>query len=163
VKPKKTKFRKFQKHVSLPQVRRGGVRASQHGAMPKSLMFYGAASASNGCRYRRFVLVFNGVPTRITAQQIQTLEQNIARFLKILGKAKTNYKVWTRVFPYVAGVSRKPTEVRMGKGKGSVDFWSTRVISGQPMFELDGLEEEVVRDVARFLSTKTHYQLQVCR
>ena len=54
-------------------------------------------------------------------------------------------RVWIRVFPDVP-VSKKPTEVRMGKGKGSVEFWAARVKPGRIMFEIDGVPDETARE-----------------
>ncbi len=74
---------------------------------------------------------------RVTARQIEAARRAITRHMKRAGR------VWIRVFPDVP-VSAKPAEVRMGKGKGSPEFWMTRVKPGRIMFEVDG----VTRDVA---------------
>ena len=57
---------------------------------------------------------------------------------------KRQGRVWTRMFPNIP-VSKKPTEVRMGKGKGSPEFWACRVKPGRILFELDGVEEELAK------------------
>ena len=71
-------------------------------------------------------------PERVTARQIEAARRAITREMKRAGR------VWIRVFPDLP-VSKKPTEVRMGKGKGSVEFWAARVKPGRILFELDGV------------------------
>jgi large subunit ribosomal protein L16 len=61
--------------------------------------------------------------------------------------------VWIRIFPDVP-VTSKPTEVRMGKGKGSVDYWVCRVKPGRIMFELDGVNETIAREALRLGAAK---------
>ncbi len=78
-------------------------------------------------------------PERVTARQIEATRRAITRSMKRQGK------VWIRVFPDVP-VSAKPIEVRMGKGKGSVDRWVARVKPGRILFEIDGVPEEVARE-----------------
>ncbi len=77
-------------------------------------------------------------PGRITARQIEAARRAITRSVKRQGK------VWIRIFPDVP-VSSKPAEVRMGKGKGSPEFWVCRVKPGRVMFEMDGVSEEAAR------------------
>ena len=77
-------------------------------------------------------------PGRITARQIEAARRAMTRHIKRAGK------VWIRIFPDVP-VSAKPTEVRMGKGKGSPEYWAARVKPGRIMFELDGVPEELAR------------------
>jgi len=71
-------------------------------------------------------------PERITSRQIESARKTITRYLKRTGR------LWIRIFPDVP-VSKKPAEVRMGKGKGSVEFWACRVKPGRIMFEVDGV------------------------
>ena len=71
-------------------------------------------------------------PERITSRQIESARRCISRHLKRSGR------VWIRIFPDVP-VSKKPAEVRMGKGKGSVEYWACRVKPGRIMFEVDGV------------------------
>ena len=71
-------------------------------------------------------------PARITARQIEAARRAITRHMKRQGR------VWIRIFPDVP-VSTKPAEVRMGKGKGSPEFWVARVKPGRILFELDGV------------------------
>ncbi len=62
-------------------------------------------------------------------------------------------RVWIRVFPDLP-VSKKPTEVRMGKGKGSVEFWTARVKPGRILFEIDGVPEDVAKEALRLGAMK---------
>jgi len=71
-------------------------------------------------------------PERITARQIEAARKAITRHLKRTGR------LWIRIFPDVP-VTKKPAEVRMGKGKGAVEFWACRVKPGRIMFEVDGV------------------------
>ncbi len=86
-------------------------------------------------------------PERITARQIEAARRAMTRHMKRQGR------VWIRIFPDVA-VSSKPTEVRMGKGKGSVDFWAAKVKPGRIMFEIDGVTETVAREALRLAAMK---------
>ena len=76
------------------------------------------------------------VAGRLTARQIEAARRAITRHMKRAGR------VWIRIFPDVP-VSKKPTEVRMGKGKGSPEYWMCRVKPGRLMFEIDGVPEAV--------------------
>ena len=78
-------------------------------------------------------------PERITARQIEAARRAITRQMRRAGR------VWIRVFPDLP-VSKKPTEVRMGKGKGSPEFWACRVKPGRIMFEIDGVSDTVARE-----------------
>src|SRR5512145_554560 len=86
-------------------------------------------------------------PDRITARQIEAARRALTRHMKRQGR------VWIRVFPDVP-VSKKPTEVRMGKGKGSVEFWAAKVKPGRIMFEIDGVSEEVAKEALRLAAMK---------
>ena len=77
-------------------------------------------------------------PDRITARQIEAARRAITREMKRAGR------LWIRIFPDVP-VSDKPAEVRMGKGKGSVEFWVARVKPGRILFEPEGIDEETAR------------------
>ena len=66
---------------------------------------------------------------------------------------KRTGKVWSRIFPNIP-VSKKPTEVRMGKGKGSPEYWACRVKPGRILFEVDGVTEEVAREALYKASAK---------
>ncbi len=78
-------------------------------------------------------------PDRITARQIEASRRAITRQMKRAGR------LWIRIFPDVP-VSDKPAEVRMGKGKGSVEYWCARVHPGRILFECEGIDEETARE-----------------
>ena len=86
-------------------------------------------------------------PDRVNARQIEAARRAITRHMKRAGR------VWIRIFPDVP-VTSKPTEVRMGKGKGSVEFWAARVAPGRIMFEIDGVAEDVAREALRLGAAK---------
>ena len=86
-------------------------------------------------------------PERISARQIEAARRAMTRYMKRAGR------VWIRIFPDVP-VSSKPTEVRMGKGKGAPEFWAARVKPGRVMFEIDGVSEEVAREALRLAAMK---------
>ncbi|GHA12881.1 50S ribosomal protein L16 [Devosia pacifica] len=86
-------------------------------------------------------------PERVTARQIEAARRAITREMKRQGR------VWIRVFPDLP-VSQKPTEVRMGKGKGSIEYWAARVKPGRIMFEIDGVPEDVAREALRLGAMK---------
>ena len=77
-------------------------------------------------------------PERVTSRQIEAARRAITRHIKRQGR------VWIRIFPDLP-VTQKPTEVRMGKGKGAVEYWACRVKPGRVLFELDGVEEELAK------------------
>ena len=77
-------------------------------------------------------------PERITARQIEAARRAITRHIKRQGR------VWIRIFPDVP-VSQKPTEVRMGKGKGTPEYWACRIKPGRILFELDGIDESLAK------------------
>ena len=86
-------------------------------------------------------------PDRIISNQIEAARVALTRYMKRTGK------VWTRVFSNIP-VSKKPTEVRMGKGKGAPEFWVCRVKPGRILFEVDGVTETVARIALYKASTK---------
>jgi large subunit ribosomal protein L16 len=86
-------------------------------------------------------------PERVTARQIEAARRAITREMKRTGR------VWIRVFPDVP-VSKKPTEVRMGKGKGTPEFWACRVKPGRIVFEVDGVAPELAREALRLGAAK---------
>lgn len=95
-------------------------------------------------------------PERVTARQIEATRRAITREMKRQGK------VWIRVFPDVP-VSAKPIEVRMGKGKGSVDRWVARVAPGRILFEIDGVPEEVARQALALGAAKLPIKTKVVK
>ena len=86
-------------------------------------------------------------PERITARQIEAARRAITRQMKRQGR------VWIRIFPDVP-VSDKPAEVRMGKGKGAVEYWAARVAPGRIMFEVDGVPDDIAREALRLGAAK---------
>ena len=86
-------------------------------------------------------------PARITARQIEAARRAMTRHMKRVGR------VWIRVFPDVP-VSKKPTEVRMGKGKGTPEFWAARVKPGRIMFEIDGVPAPIAREALQLAAAK---------
>ena len=98
---------------------------------------HGMAKGGTALNFGQFGLKATA-PGRITARQIEAARRALTRHMKRSGK------VWIRIFPDVP-VSSKPAEVRMGKGKGSPDYWAARVKPGRVMFEIDGVPEEVAR------------------
>ena len=86
-------------------------------------------------------------PERIISNQIEAARVALTRYMKRTGK------VWTRVFPNIP-VSKKPVEVRMGKGKGSTEFWVCRVKPGRILFEVDGVNEITAKEALYKASAK---------
>jgi large subunit ribosomal protein L16 len=86
-------------------------------------------------------------PDRVTARQIEAARRAMTRHIKRQGK------VWIRIFPDVP-VTKKPLEVRQGKGKGSVEFWACRVKPGRIMFEMEGVPEGLARDALALAAAK---------
>ena len=78
-------------------------------------------------------------PARISAKQIEAARRAITREMQREGR------VWIRIFPDVP-VTKKPAEVRMGKGKGNVEFWVSRVHPGRIIFEVDGVSENIAKN-----------------
>ncbi|MEL6284940.1 MAG: 50S ribosomal protein L16 [Pseudomonadota bacterium] len=95
-------------------------------------------------------------PERVTARQIEATRRAVTRHMKRQGR------VWIRVFPDVP-VSAKPIEVRMGKGKGSVDRWIARVAPGRILFEIDGVPEEVAMEALRLGAAKLPVRTKVVK
>ena len=84
---------------------------------------------------------------RVTSRQIEAARRAITRHMKRAGK------VWIRIFPDVP-VSKKPTEVRMGKGKGSPEYYACRVKPGRILFEVDGVSEQIAKEALYKASAK---------
>ncbi|MEO0959938.1 MAG: 50S ribosomal protein L16 [Pseudomonadota bacterium] len=93
-------------------------------------------------------------PERVTARQIEAARRTMTRHMKRQGR------VWIRIFPDVP-VTQKPTEVRMGKGKGSVEYWAAKVKPGRIMFEIDGVAESIAREALRLAAMKLPLQTRV--
>ncbi|WP_020401301.1 50S ribosomal protein L16 [Kordiimonas gwangyangensis] len=93
-------------------------------------------------------------PGRVTARQIEAARRAMNRHMKRSGK------VWIRIFPDTP-VTAKPAEVRMGKGKGSVDRWVCKVKPGRIMFEIDGVNEELARGAFERAAAKLAVQTRI--
>jgi large subunit ribosomal protein L16 len=93
-------------------------------------------------------------PERVTARQIEAARRAITRHMKRAGR------VWIRIFPDLP-VTSKPAEVRMGSGKGSIDYWAARVAPGRIMFELDGVPDDVAREALRLGAAKLPIKTRV--
>jgi len=93
-------------------------------------------------------------PERVTARQIEAARRAMTRHMKRQGR------VWIRIFPDLP-VTSKPTEVRMGKGKGSVDFWAAKVKPGRIMFEIDGVSESIAVEALRLAAMKLPIKTRV--
>jgi large subunit ribosomal protein L16 len=93
-------------------------------------------------------------PERVTARQIEAARRAITRQMKRQGR------VWIRVFPDLP-VSDKPAEVRMGKGKGAIEYWAARVAPGRIMFEVDGVPGETAREALRLGAAKLPIKTRV--
>lgn len=91
---------------------------------------------------------------RITARQIEAARRAMTRHVKRGGK------IWIRVFPDVP-ISKKPLEVRMGSGKGNVEYWVARIKPGAVLYEMEGVSEEIAREAFRLAAAKlpirTHF------
>ena len=86
-------------------------------------------------------------PERITARQIEAARRAMTRHMKRQGR------VWIRIFPDVP-VTQKPTEVRMGKGKGSPEYWAAKVKPGRIIFEIDGVDKDIARSALELGAAK---------
>ncbi len=84
---------------------------------------------------------------RITARQIEAARRAISRYVKRGGK------VWIRIFPDKP-ISKKPLEVRMGKGKGGVEYWVAQIQPGRMLYEIEGVNEETAREAFRLAAAK---------
>jgi len=98
---------------------------------------HGKASRGNLMNYGAFGLKALE-PERVISKQIEAARVALTRYMKRQGR------VWTRIFPNIP-VSKKPIEVRMGKGKGSPEYYACRVKPGRILFEVDGVSEEIAK------------------
>ncbi|WP_029355707.1 50S ribosomal protein L16 [Bosea sp. 117] len=107
---------------------------------------HGAAKGGTDLNFGQFGLKALE-PERVTARQIEAARRALTRHMKRAGR------VWIRVFPDVP-VSKKPTEVRMGKGKGAPEFWAAKVKPGRIMFEIDGVSQEIAKEALTLAAAK---------
>ncbi|PZQ81995.1 MAG: 50S ribosomal protein L16 [Ancylobacter novellus] len=107
---------------------------------------HGAAKGGTDLNFGQFGLKALE-PERVTARQIEAARRALTRHMKRAGR------VWIRVFPDVP-VSAKPTEVRMGKGKGAPEYWAAKIKPGRIMFEIDGVTQDIAREALRLAAAK---------
>src|SRR5215217_4584389 len=107
---------------------------------------HGAATSGNSLAFGQYGLKALE-PERVTARQIEAARRALTRHMKRAGR------VWIRVFPDVP-VSKKPLEVRMGSGKGTPEFWITRVKPGRVIFEIDGVTDVTAREALGLAAAK---------
>jgi len=84
---------------------------------------------------------------RVTARQIEAARRAMTRHIKRGGK------IWIRIFPDTP-ISTKPLEVRMGKGKGNVDYWVAKIQPGSVLYEMEGVSEELAREAFQLAAAK---------
>ena len=107
---------------------------------------HGKASRANLMNYGAYGLKAIQ-PDRVISKQIEAARVALTRFMKRQGR------VWTRIFPNIP-VSKKPVEVRMGKGKGNVEYWVAKIQPGKVLYEMEGVSEEVAREAFRLAAAK---------
>jgi len=107
---------------------------------------HGNASRCSSINYGAFALKAMA-PERIIGKQIEAARVALTRHMKRQGR------VWTRIFPNIP-VSKKPVEVRMGKGKGAPEYWACRVKPGRILFEIDGVSEIIAKEALNKASAK---------
>ena len=90
---------------------------------------------------------------QLTARQIEAARRVITRYVKRSGK------LWIRVFPDKP-ITRKPIEVRMGAGKGGVEFWVALIQPGRMLYEIEGVDEATAREAMRLAAAKLSVQTQ---
>ena len=110
----------------------------------------GLATTGNKVSFGEFGLKATG-RGRMTARQIEAARRTITRHIKRGGR------VWIRVFPDKP-ITKKPLEVRMGKGKGSVEYWVMEIKPGQMLYELQGVSEELAREAFKLAAAKLPFK-----
>ena len=110
----------------------------------------GLAQSGNKVSFGEFGLKATG-RGRITARQIEAARRTITRTVKRGGK------LWIRVFPDKP-ISKKPLEVRMGKGKGNVEYWVAQIQPGRMLYEIEGVDEELARSAFALAAAKLPVQ-----
>ena len=88
---------------------------------------------------------------RMTARQVESARRTITRHVKRGGK------IWIRVFPDVP-ITKKPIEVRQGKGKGNVEYWIAQIQPGRMLYEIEGVSEEVAREAFKLAAAKLPFK-----
>lgn len=110
----------------------------------------GVATRGNSVAFGDFALKATS-RGRITARQIEAARRAMTRHVKRGGK------IWIRVFPDVP-ITKKPLEVRMGSGKGNVEYWVARIKPGAVLYEMEGVSEDVAREAFRLTAAKLPVQ-----
>ena len=131
--PKKTKYRKMHKDKSRTR---------------------GLAGRGNKLSFGDYGLMATS-PARITSRQIEAARIAITRHVKRGGR------VWIRIFPDLT-YTKKPAEVRMGKGKGAPEGWCAPVKAGRMLFEMEGVSAELAREALRLASHKLPCSTRIC-
>jgi large subunit ribosomal protein L16 len=106
----------------------------------------GLASRGNKVSFGEYGLKATG-RGRVSARQIEAARRTITRHIKRGGK------IWIRIFPDKP-VSKKPLEVRMGKGKGNPEYWIAEIKPGHVLYEMEGVTEELAREAFQLASAK---------
>lgn len=112
----------------------------------------GVATRGNSVAFGDFALR-STTRGRITARQIEAARRAMTRHVKRGGK------IWIRIFPDVP-ITKKPIEVRMGKGKGNVEYWIAQIKPGTVLYEMEGVSEEIAREAFRRAAAKLPVQTQ---
>ena len=110
----------------------------------------GLATVGNRVSFGEFGLRSIG-RGRLTARQIEAARRAMTRYIKRSGK------IWIRVFPDKP-ISKKPLEVRQGKGKGNVEYWVAQIQPGRMLYEMEGVSEEIAREAFRLAAAKLPIQ-----
>lgn len=106
----------------------------------------GLATRGNTVAFGEYGLKATG-RGRITARQIEAARRAMTRYVKRGGK------IWIRIFPDKP-ISKKPLEVRQGKGKGNVEYWVAQIQPGRVLYEMEGVTQEVAREAFRLAAAK---------
>jgi large subunit ribosomal protein L16 len=106
----------------------------------------GLAQRGNSVAFGDYGLKATG-RSRMTAREIEAARRAMTRYVKRGGQ------VWIRVFPDVP-ITKKPLEVRMGSGKGNVEYYVARVLPGKVLFEMEGVTEDIAREAFRLAASK---------
>ncbi|MBL4851486.1 MAG: 50S ribosomal protein L16 [Gammaproteobacteria bacterium] len=110
----------------------------------------GLATVGNTVSFGEFGLKSIG-RGRITARQIEAARRAMTRYIKRGGK------IWIRIFPDKP-ITKKPLEVRMGKGKGNVEYWVSQIQPGRMLYEMEGVTEEIAREAFKLAAAKLPVQ-----
>lgn len=124
------------KRTKFRKMMKGSNRGLAHKGSSVSFGEYGLKAADRG---------------RMTARQIEAARRAMTRHVKRQGK------IWIRVFPDKP-ITKKPLEVRMGKGKGSVEYWVAQIQPGRMLYEMEGVPEELAREAFALAAAKLPFK-----